>query len=801
MLKNILISYFLFIALVAESAIISGKIVDHNGKILPEVRVVVNNQMFFSITDGNISIPDLQVGMVSLVITSNKYQPYNVDIKIDTINQIVDLGVIQLTLAPIELDSVLVTGNSGSKNSLERMSEIEGTMVFAGKKNEVIMLSNLNANVVQNNARQVFAKVPGVMVWENEGSGLQINVATRGLSPNRSWEFNTRQNGYDISSDIMGYPEAYYSPPLEAVEKIQIVRGAASLQYGSQFGGLLNYVIKKGNPLKPVHIDVQQTLGNYGLFNSFVAAGGTVNKINYYSFYNNRSGDGWRPNGKYNTQTGYLNLNYKLNNRLSLGYEATYMEYKSQQSGGLTDRMFAQNPQQSIRSRNWLFVPWFLQNINVDYIVNSKIKLNLKIFGLIGERSSVGFVQGVNIPDSINLATRDYNARQTDRQFFNNVGLEARMLSNYSLFGKEHTLAVGIRWANNLTKRNLRGLTNQDIDFGYTNEASAYRDELTFRNINYAVFAENIFRLGDRFTVTPGLRYEIISSTINGKLSNVQLSGQNNQRSFLLAGLGLEFKITDGVQLYSNFSQNYRPVESSQLTPSSPTDSVSSTLKDGIGYNVDLGFRGSMRQWLQWDLGVFYLYYDNRIGLINVTKPNGNLASMRTNIGTSESKGVEAYLEIDPLAAFIENSMVGNISFFASMAYIQAKYIKWDVPNSTVRPGNYVEYAPNYINRFGATYKKSNFSVTYQLNSVAGTYSDAANTTVSSSNGQNGWIPSYQVMDISATYDFLKRFSVKLNVNNLLDQKYFTRRASGYPGPGLMPADGRLYSITVSIKL
>jgi outer membrane receptor protein involved in Fe transport len=39
-----------------------------------------------------------------------------------------------------------------------------------------------------------------------------------------------------------GYPEAYYNPPMEAVETIELVRGGASLQFGPQFGGMLNYV-------------------------------------------------------------------------------------------------------------------------------------------------------------------------------------------------------------------------------------------------------------------------------------------------------------------------------------------------------------------------------------------------------------------------------------------------------------------------------------------------------------------------------------------------------------------------------
>ena len=112
-----------------------------------------------------------------------------------------------------------------SKNEVERLPEIQGTIIYSGKKNEVIKIGSLDADLSTNNPRQVFGKVPGVTIWESDGSGIQLGIATRGLSPNRSWEFNVRQNGYDISSEVFGYPESYFSPPMEAVSTIEVVRG------------------------------------------------------------------------------------------------------------------------------------------------------------------------------------------------------------------------------------------------------------------------------------------------------------------------------------------------------------------------------------------------------------------------------------------------------------------------------------------------------------------------------------------------------------------------------------------------
>jgi Fe(3+) dicitrate transport protein len=51
---------------------------------------------------------------------------------------------------------------------------------------------------------------------------LQLSIGGRGLDPNRTSNFNTRQNGYDISADVLGYPESYYATPTEALEEIQL---------------------------------------------------------------------------------------------------------------------------------------------------------------------------------------------------------------------------------------------------------------------------------------------------------------------------------------------------------------------------------------------------------------------------------------------------------------------------------------------------------------------------------------------------------------------------------------------------
>jgi Fe(3+) dicitrate transport protein len=112
-----------------------------------------------------------------------------------------------------------------------------------------------------------------------------------------------------------------------------------------------------------------------------------------------------------------------------------------------------------------------------------------------------------------------------------------------------------------------------------------------------------------------------------------------------------------------------------------------------------------------------------------------------------------------------------------------------------------VENAPENIIRTGITYTKKSFILTTQYSYVSEAYSDANNTVTPTVNGVNGLIPSYKLFDISGTYKFNEMFFVKSGINNVLSEKYFTRRAGGYPGPGIMPAEPRNFFITVGVKL
>jgi Fe(3+) dicitrate transport protein len=703
------------------------------------------------------------------------------------------------------------------QQSPERMPEIKENILFSGKKNEVLRLSNINGNFTTNNAREIFSRVPGVTIWENEGSGIQINVGVRGLSPNRSWELNTRQNGYDISSDVFGYPEAYYNPPLEAVETIELVRGGSALQFGPQFGGMLNYVLKRETK-KPFSFESQNTVGSYGLMSSFNAIGGKHNKFSYYIYNHSRSGDGWRDNSQYSVRNTHAFIAYDFTKKTKLTAEYTNMDYKMQQAGGLTDNQFKNNPQQSYRERNWFGTPWNVFAINLDTKVNNRFSSNTKFFGLIGERNSIGFTATPNIEDVINSGTNDFANRRVDRDYYKNFGIENRNILKYKLGKIANNLAFGARLYKASTRRFQDGKGTTGADFDLSIDGRFGRD-LDFITENVAGFAENQFKVSEKFSVTPGVRFEYIKNTGEGRFgissgNDITMPVKTTSRNQPLFGLGLEYKFIT-TNIYANITQAFRPVLFSDITPPAVTDVIDPNLKDASGFNADLGFRGTYKNYLNFDFSLFYLSYNNRIGgvrqFINNDPTKGTFL-FRTNLGETINKGIEGFFNINITRFFQIEQPYGNLDLFASISFIDSRYTDFSVfsatgsvPNIAITEtnlsGNRVENAPRYIHNFGLSWGNTNFSTTLQYRMSGKIFTDANNTVAPSSNGVTGLLEQYQVMDFSSEYKFLKHYNVRAGVNNLLDKNYATRRAGGYPGPGILPGEGRTFYISLGIKL
>lgn len=781
------------------SANLSGTVYYQNsGKPVPEAQIYVRELNKYVKTDreGHYSF-DLHYGDYTLVASAGDITGFPKTISIDKTKE-VDLAIDTMVT---QFEDVIVEEKKTNRFGISNMLPVDGTAIYAGRKSEALYLDNITANLASNNARQVFSKFSGLNIWENDASGIQLNIGGRGLSPNRVSNFNTRQNGYDIAADALGYPESYYTPPMEALEKIELVRGAASLQYGTQFGGFLNFKLKDGSKVKPVDVITRQSMSSYDNFSSFNSIGGTYENMNYYSFLQYKKGNDFRPNSNYNAITFFIKNSYQINNDLSLTAEFTHMNYLAKQSGGLTDEMFNVNPDQSVRDRNWFSVNWDIMAAVLDYKLTESVKLNSRTFYLSADRNALGYLVR---PDRVDPNEN----RDLIKGAFENLGNETRLLYTYSLEdGLPSTLLSGFRVYNGKTIQSQGyGSNGSNSDFSYLDNENVLNEYIN-PSMNYAFFTENLFKLSDRVTLTPGVRYERITTGSQGYYSNVvkDLAGnvimsetinedRENTRDFALLGLSVGYTISEDVESYINISQNYRAVTFNDMRVMNPNNRIDVNLKDENGYSGDIGVRGTVGQLLYFDANFFYLYYYDKIGSVLREDEKTYIPYLlRTNISDSRSLGVEFFTETNI------NTLLGMSDVFELNYFVNASYTNSIFLNSmeAAFDGNKVEYTPPIIIRTGISYKQENLATSLTYSYTTEHFSDATNA-VSAPGSISGIIPSYDVVDLSLSYNF-GSFKLESGINNLLDKSYFTRRATGYPGPGIIPAMRRSVYFTVGV--
>ncbi|MDW5290338.1 TonB-dependent receptor family protein [Formosa sp. PL04] len=713
----------------------------------------------------------------------------------------------------IVLNEVVIQKNKERVFAISHLKDIEGTAIYAGKKTEIIEVDKLVVNKSVNTTRQVYAQVVGITFNENADGGLQLNIGGRGLNPNRTSNFNTRQNGYDISADVLGYPESYYTPPTEALSEIQIIRGAASLQYGTQFGGLVNFKIQQPTA-KPIELVTRNTVGSNGLFTNFTSLSGTNGKFSYYTHFNYKQGDGFRPNSYFNSRNFFINLNYQFNEKTSVHFDYTLFDYLAQQPGGLTDYMFNEDMFQSNRERNWFDVNWNLFALRLKHQFTDKANFSLQLFGLDASRSALGFLSNrVSNPD-IPGTVRDLILGD-----FVNWGAEARFLQKYDLNGKSSAFLLGAKYYQSRnTSIQGPGSSGSGPDFNLALEEFPnylYQSDYVYPNLNLTIFGENIFRLSSNLTITPGFRFENIRTRADGYWRNINTDQAGNiildelieedvtkTRSFILFGVGVSFKPQPTTEIYANISQNYRSVTFSDIRTISPSLVIDPNITDEKGFTSDIGLRGKISNKFSYDTSIYALLYNDKIGEYQTTNPNGSAAVVRyrSNIGTAITYGWETLVDWSISNTYFIDKSNFSWNMFINSAITSSDYLKSEAPGIQ---GNEVEFVPLFNIKTGTTAGYKNLKVSLQFTYLSSQFTDSNNSVTNPEDntfGIFGQIPSFFVADFSASYSW-RKLKLEAGINNFTNNYYFTRRATGYPGPGILPSEPITFYTTLEIKI
>ena len=654
---------------------------------------------------------------------------------------------------------------------------VEGTRINAGKKTSLVKPGEF-PTFAGNDYREVMATTPGILVSEEPQSPI-INFGYRGLNSQRSEFTQVLKDGVSLKNEQFGFPETHYTPILDAVERIELIRAGAALQFGCQPGGAINFIMKMPRLDAPFHFTTRNVFGSYGYYRNYTEVDGTFGPLGYYLYYDHRQQDGVREaNSDYDLNAGSARLVWNVtdDSRFILTLDAYDEEHG--EPGGLRRRE-AENPPNSVfveddRNASTRFFDRFrleryYATLEYQKFFSERTQIDVKAFGGYLTRWSKRQRGGGfgTLPSGPDAETNSIQLRSAYTE-----GLDARLRHDYDLFSDVSTFAGGVYFYHALQdRRDERGST-PDAENG------ALRNLNTGETWDGALFAENRFKFG-RLSIVPGMRLEFLNQSL-GEQVNVAKAGdgepladQSDFNFVPLFGLGVGYVLVEGepltaapapvagskgpepkkvvvppitavgpprVELYGTVSQAYRPITYGELVPTGASSVVNGDLKEGISLQFEYGVRGKPLPYLNFDVGGFYFTFDDQIG--EIILPNGFTST--ANIGDARYIGFEAAAELDVLSLITGGapSPYGNLTLYGNVTLLDAEFTSG--PNN----GNTPAYAPDYQVKAGAIYRyKDTFKLALLGTVVADEFGDDGDSF-------EGFIPAYNVWDLTAEYKF-----------------------------------------------
>ena len=610
--------------------------------------------------------------------------------------------------------------------------------------------------------------VPGVNARDEEGYGAIPNIGIRGLSPNRSTKVLILEDGAPIQPSLFLSNASYYSPPVERISSIEVLKGATGLRYGpNTIGGVINYQSK--TPLKDGI--VKGKLGSHGYRLLELEAGTSSEQKSMGGGINliTSEANGFRNNG-YRMNDFLVKGGMAIGQSQWLGLKLTRYENEINTSYvGLRPDEFIHTP-----TKNPAPDDQFLSNrtsfdINHELEIDTSTKLKTLMYwsqleGNFWRRDVASKTrQGTSFVDCGGTA---YCVTGRNRNF-DMLGIDSRLFTNYQAFGIQNESEIGVRLhsetMSNKTERSNAGPRARTgvITGNENNDAKAV-----------ALYLQNRFLFTDQFAVTPGVRVESYRQNRKNEMNGVQGQANNTE---LVPGIGATWQLAPELQLYSSFYKGFAPA---MISAAISRDGVDQKLDAERSMNIEFGFRGQAQKWT-YEGAAFRMDFSNQI--VNQALSGG---ISKTNGGQSLHQGAEGALGYAITSAW---------SVLANATYIPVAEFK----GGTLGPiGNRIPYTPKLTGNLGLNYSKDGLKSFLNAYHVSSQYADSVNTVEESNDGTKGLIPAFTTLNWSVVYSPQKHLKLFGIVRNLFDKKFI----SGRSPDGIFPGAERNFEIGLAYQ-
>ncbi len=780
-----------------HNSTINGR-VENNGQGVPHVAVYIKGSQHGVSTDatGNFTISCTDCKNLVIGVKGLGYKTSYHEIKTANIAEGLVLSIEQDYLM---LEQVLVSG-----------SRI-GILRYLPGSASIISQADLRASVPLS-GNEVLRNITGVHVVEEEGAGLRANIGIRGLDPDKSRNVLILEDGIPVALAPYGEPEMYYTPSIDRMSGIEVLKGNGTILFGPQtIGGVINFLT--ADPPAEARGMAALQAGNKGFYNARFNYGNTVGNFGFNVDLHRKQAENFGP-----TAFTYHDFSTKLQTHISplsvISLKLSIYDEKSNSTYiGLTQSMFNAGNLDDLRIApdDNLHIRRYALSAIHKYSPASGLQFNTTAFAYTTARNwnrqdftytasatnLTGVVHGFSneTEGAIYLIN---STGQRNRQF-EVAGFEPRLAWTYKLFGMDVKTDAGVRYlyekafeqrvVGTLAGTRSGNLREDEIRLGHTTSA----------------FFQNKFVVGEKFTVTAGVRNENIWYTRETMRLNFKdtLITAGSEVFAIIPGAGINYNLTSNVGFFAGLHRGFAPPRTK--------DAITITgenleLDAEKSWNSELGARVKLAG-MELEYTLFRMDFSNQV--IPVSESSGGAGTGFINGGETLHQGMELSL-LMPFDLFLpkkwnaQMSVAGTWvnSVFASDRYVLAKTSRVSsVPNvyENVK-GNKTPYAPELTLTAALTVEhETGWGMRLWGNYIGSQFTDALNTVdvyqwielaaadanyryaQATANGRIGKLDPYTVINLSAWYEHKATgLGFNVSVKNLLDERYIaTRRPQG----------------------
>jgi len=649
--------------------------------------------------------------------------------------------------------------------------------------------------------QEMLELIPGINGYSDDGTGnSRISIGIRGLNPRRSSRVLILEDGIPIQPALYVYPNMYYNPPADRIDRIEVIKGSGSIKYGPQtMGGVINYFTRR--PRNDFGGNFKLTIGENGYKSIFTELGGSKNpKIKPEIQLLLKSGDGFRENNSFEQFNSTVKLNYIQSENKNIYLKANFnYENSNATYTGLTQWSFENNPKFNPKKDDNFKV----LRTAVDIIQTERINSNLtksttayvSYFDRRWWRENDIFILASDINKEAPLPQPYYSPNDLIRtgngkdnfgilRTFYVLGVEQSYTIKNKIFGYPSKLEVGGRvyWERFIDdKQTGSNIDSRDGIYFIPAKTEEESPVIVGQSHHYETtafsgFISESIDMGT-FQLRPGVRFEIFEQERIDRLAGSLYQDKNLY--VVLPGIGF-IKNIFGMNIFGGIHRGFTPPSSGALKILNFGKEAAVTgldLDAEKSWNKEIGMRGNVSI-LDFEFSGFHVDIENLVA--------AGRGTAFKNLGKVVSSGLELKTSIhtSKLLPLLPNI---NISYTFLNTEVKDGKIKSNVSGSVGSEvsiaGKELPYAPRNtltVGLEGNYFKSLALRIDYRY--VSKVFTDFENIETIDNLGITGPVPSYSHINLSANYKINEKLTMLLTGKNITDEIYIGSRLHSNPG-------------------